>query len=77
MRYYITYAQTTIAPHDPGFGTLAAARAAFREEVAAEKAACKLRFKSAHVHRCGDSAEITLGADRRSALWTRLAIVKC
>jgi hypothetical protein len=75
-RYYLAYAQTTINPQDPGFATLAAARKEMRTDVAAEKMACRRRYKRAFVHRCGDCVEITLGPERDSAMWQRIAIVK-
>ena len=53
-----------------------AAQAELKEAVEESLANCRARFGSGTKHGTGDSYEITIGPDRRSALWTRLALVE-
>jgi len=56
--------------------SLSAARAELRAVVAEELAAARRKSKQATKHKhSDDNYEITLGPDRRSALWTRITLI--
>jgi hypothetical protein len=57
------------------FTSLKEARAALREMVQDSLKAARRRYGKAWLHKGDDAYEITLGSDRRSALWASFGLV--